>query len=153
MTGVTRSEDGRLSVSPYLITIYNPQVFMLTLVTYICSICALVCGRLDRRYPINYVLLAVFTFSVSYMVGFITLFYQPMIVAEAACLTAAMVTGIAVYAATTKEDFTVCGPLLFIFFFVFVTAGIFGAICGFVSHLVYCCFGVVLFSFYLIWDI
>ena len=125
----------------------------ITLVTYISSICALVCCGLHRSYPINYVLLVVFTFSVSYIVAFITLNYQPMIVAEAACLTAAMVMAIAVYAATTKTDFTIFGPILFIFFFVFISAAIFGLIFGFMSHLAYCCFGVVLFSFYLIFDI
>jgi len=126
---------------------------MLTVVLYICSICALVCCETHKKYPVNYALLGVFTFCVSYMVAFATLHYQPLIVAEAACLTAAMVVAIAVYAATTKTDFTVCGPIMLIFFFVFSTAMLFGLIFGFVSHLAYCCFGVVLFSFYLIWDI
>jgi FtsH-binding integral membrane protein len=103
LTGITRSPDGTIDeVSPYLFYVFNPAVMMITLVTYICSICALVCCGLHRSFPINYVLLAAFTFSVSYIVAFTTLFYQPIIVVEAACLTAAMVTAIAVYAATTK---------------------------------------------------
>ena len=126
---------------------------VVTLVLYLCSICALVCCGQHKNYPVNYALLGVFTFSVSYIVAFTTLRYQPLIVAEAACLTAAMVVAITVYAATTKTDFTVWGPIMLIFFFVFSTAMLFGLLFGFVSHLAYCCFGVVLFSFYLIWDI
>jgi FtsH-binding integral membrane protein len=86
-------------------------------------------------------------------VAFTTLHYHPLIVAEAACLTASMVVAITIYAATTKTDFTMCGPIFYIFFLVFITAIILGFLFGFVSHLAYCCFGVVLFSFYLIWDI
>ena len=126
---------------------------MITLVTYISSICALVCCGQHNNYPTNYGLLGVFTLSVSYIVAFATLHYQPLIVAEAACLTAAMVVAITIYAATTKTDFSIFGPIFHVFFFITFMGILLGVICGFVSHLAYCCFGVVLFSFYLLWDV
>ena len=104
--------------------LFHPAVMGLSLMMYIVSICALVCCRQDRKVPMNYVWLAIFTLCVSVIVGSVCARTKPIIVAEAALLTTAVVIGITVYAFTTKNDFTVLGPLMFIVLFVFIMAGI-----------------------------
>ena len=77
---------------------------------------------------------------------------DPIIVLEAAALTFAVTVAITVYAMTTTTDFTICGPFLFIFGFVFVTAGILMSAFGFHPGLAWSVIGVFLFSFYLLFD-
>ena len=77
---------------------------------------------------------------------------QPMIVLEAAVLTLSVTFAITWFAFTSNQDFTVFGPLLHIFGFVFCTAGIFLSLFGFHMGLLWSVVGVILFSFYLLFD-
>ena len=77
---------------------------------------------------------------------------EPIIVLEAASMTAAMTFAITVYAMTTKTDFTLFGPILYICGFVFATAGIFMACFGINGGILWASLGVILFSFYLVYD-
>ena len=139
--------------STFIPILTNPGVSSLIIVAYIGSICALVCCGLDKKLPINYILLAVFTFCVSYIVSLTCLRYTVSSVVQAASLTAGVSIAITVYAATTKTDFTIFGPLIFIFGFVFAITSIFFMLAwGPVSHLLFSAIGVILFSFYLIYD-
>ena len=64
-----------------------------------------------------------------------------------------MVIGLTVYAVYTKTDFTMCGGLLFVFGFVFMTATLFAAVLGGPTmNLGLSIVGVILFSFYLVYD-
>lgn len=120
---------------------------------YIASACALICCQQHRKVPINYILLLVFTLSVSFFVGTACMRVpDSKTVVEAACLTLGVVTGISVYAIFTKSDFTMMGPMLFILGFVFCIAGFFSVIWGPKMNLIYSVFGVLLFSFYLVYD-
>ena len=74
---------------------------------YIGSICALVCCDLDKKLPINYILISIFTFSMSWMVATLAFLYPPDIVFSAATLTFAVSAAITVYAATTKNEFSI----------------------------------------------
>lgn len=121
-------------------------------VMLIASICALVCCRLDQKVPVNYILLFVFTVCESWLVASICQRTDPKIVLEAAALTTAMVLAITIYAMTTKSDFTMCGPLLYICVLVFAVMGVFIGCLGFRMGLLYSVIGVILFSFYLIHD-
>ena len=87
------------------------------------------------------------------MVGLVCMKYDPRTVIEAAILTTAMTASIMFYGMTTKTDFTICGPVLFIFGFVFLTFGLIAALSGYHARLVYAALGVILFSFYLLVDI
>lgn len=133
-------------------TLFNPIALGTAFGTYIVSICAIVCCGFDKKVPVNYVLLAIFTGSVSWLVGGICLMYNPVIVMEAAGLTAAVVVALTFYAITTKNDFTVFGPILFILGFLLCTAGIMAFFFGLDMHLLYCVLGVFIFSFYLVID-
>jgi len=73
------------------------------MITYIASICALICGGQHRNVPTNYILLLIFTLCVSYIVGSVCIrVKQPKTVVEAACLTLGVVVGISLYAIFTK---------------------------------------------------
>lgn len=57
------------------------------------------------------------------------------------------------YAWTTKSDFTMMGGLLFVCAIVMMIAGLFLMFFhSNIAHLIYCCFGVILFSLYIIYD-
>ena len=147
------SLDGKTQAEIFL----NVPILITVLVTYIVSICALVCCGMHRKVPTNYILLTVFTVCVSYIVASVSCRYDPILVFEAAALTSAVVVGITVYAYTTKTDFTVCGPMMFIMFFVFVTASIlfvcFSNTIGFkAANFGLAVLGAFLFSFYLLCD-
>ena len=112
----------------------------------------IICCRLGRVVPINYILLTLFTVCLSTMVAFIAASYEPEAVTAAAIGTFGITIGITVYACTTKSDFTVCGPMLFVLGFAFVficplffmftdKLRVFWALCG-----------VLIFSFYLLFD-
>ena len=131
----------------------SPAVSMFFIPTYIASICALVCCGMDKRFPINYILLAVFTFCVSWIVSLTCLRYSITSVVQAASLTAGVTVALSLYAITTKSDFTICGPLVFIMGFVFAITSLFLMLAwGPASHLFMSAFGVILFSFYIIYD-
>ena len=123
------------------------------MVITIVLVCALVCvKKLARAVPINYILLTIFTVAESLLVAAICSRYDPMSVFTAAAMTGLLVTGLTVYAMTTKTDFTflygfgvsICMCLLSILLF-----SIFAA---FQMRTLFCAFGVLLFSIYLIVD-
>ena len=144
---------GAVLESPSIQTaILNPSLAIAVICVYIISICALVCCGLHRINPINYILLAVFTVSVSYIVAVTCLRYNKILVLEAAIMTATMFVGLTAYAVTTKEDFTVCGPIMFIGGSILISSIILMSIFGYTQNLLYCMLGVFLFSFYIICD-
>lgn len=102
--------------------------------------------------PHNYTLLAVFTFSTSWLVAIACKRTQPIIVLEAACLTFSVCLAITFFAFTSKTDFTVFAPLLHIVGFVFGMAGLLFMCFGYHPGLAWSVFGVILFSFYLLFD-
>ena len=118
------------------------------------SICALTCTGLDRKFPYNYALLAMFTFCISWIVGIVCMHVRyPVIVFEAVGLTAAMVVGLTFYAITTKHDFTMCGGVCWVLFLVLAIASLMCFVMGPAMHLAYCCIGVLLYSIFLIQDV
>lgn len=59
-----------------------------------------------RTAPLNMILLGAYTVCQGFLFGVISSFYQVDEVVYAVALTAAIVFGLAMYATTTKEDFT-----------------------------------------------
>ena len=104
----------------------NIPLCVLVLVTYFITFCALVCCNLHRKVPVNYFLLFIFTACVSFIVGSVVVRYNPLVVFEAVVLTAAVVIGITIYAFTTKNDFTVCGPIIWVGAMIFISGFILG---------------------------
>lgn len=103
--------------------------------------------------PTNYILLGVFTLCMSFLVSNTVMQVQePIIVVEAAALTLGITVAITVYAARTKTDFTVCGPVFYIIFFLSLILVIFVLIFGPKFNFLLAGFGAFLSSFYLIID-
>ena len=84
----------------------HPELLLLALVCELTCLYALGCYQsVARSVPTNYILLAVFTFSMSYAVSYTTVLYEPTDIMAAAFLTAAVVGGLTLYALTTKTDY------------------------------------------------
>lgn len=132
--------------------LHNQALMIIMIVGYIASICTLVCCGVDKKVPVNYLLLGVVTFCMSWLVACICTKTDPKIVFEASLLTLAVTLAITVYAFTTTTDFTIFGPILFIFGFVFCTAGMLMSCFGYHPGLLWSVIGVILFSFYLLFD-
>lgn len=67
-------------------------------------------------------------------------------------MTAAVTIAITLWAATTKTDLTICGPIFFVLSLVLIVGGIFAYAFGPTGHLMFSMFGAILFSFYLAYD-
>jgi len=67
-------------------------------------------------------------------------------------MTLGLVVGLTFYAMTTKTDFTVFGSLLWSLGALFLVFSLFSVFFGSTMRLIYCTLGVLLFSFYLIFD-
>ena len=71
-------------------------------------------------------------------------------------MTLGITLAITVYALTTKSDFTVYGGFFFIvgmgLFLFSLCAIMFGGMCP-ILHIFYCLVGVILYGFYLVYDI
>lgn len=114
------------------------------------------CCGLGKSVPINYILLSIFTFCVSWIVGTVCVRTDPKLVLMAAVLTMAMFLGLTLYACTTKTDFTnsLCGFHILV---IHLTLIVFLIPMSFILHdrtlELFCAYlGVTLFSFYIIYD-
>jgi FtsH-binding integral membrane protein len=65
-----------------------------------------------RTAPLNVILLAAYTIAQGFLLGIMSSFYEVEEVFYAVGLTAAIVFGLAIYATTTKEDFTMRGGMM-----------------------------------------
>merc|ERR1712232_1125123 len=106
-----------------------------------------------RRFPDNYMLLFGFTLTEGVLVGVICSQYSQTSILYAVVATGLLVLGLTVFAMTTSSDFTGMGVYLFAASLVLLIFGLFLMIfhVPFLKTL-YCCFGILLFSFYLIYD-
>lgn len=131
----------------------NPVFVIVVLFFYIASFCALMLCRMDKKVPTNYILLSIFTICLSCMVGAAVMEVQePIIVVEAAALTMAVVLGVTIYAATTKTDFVIWGPIIHIVILLTMVVLLFVSLFGPKLNFVFAAFGVFLSSFYLLYD-
>jgi len=106
-----------------------------------------------KKVPTNYVLLGVFTLCEAYIVSALCGHTDKRIVLMAASMTCFMTIALTVYACTTKTDFTVMGSLLFLGACILLLFSLFLMFFhSKILHLVICCFGVFLYSLYLIYD-
>ncbi|KAA0194857.1 Transmembrane BAX inhibitor motif-containing protein 1, partial [Fasciolopsis buskii] len=125
------------------------------LCTYISLIC---CPSVRRRFPGNFIALAIFTLAFSYMTGTIASFHRTESVLIAAGITAALCLAITLFATQTRIDFTMCSAMLFVLTIVVFITGIVCAIVYAVSgpnrvlQAVYGGLGALLFGLYLAYD-
>ena len=134
--------------------IQNIWLMWVCLIGSIIVMIALVCFRnLCREVPTNYILLFSFTGFESYLVSFVCSTTNPSLVLMAAAMTFGITVALTLYACTTKTDFTVCGSLLFVLGCILLLFSIFAIFThNKIFHIILSCFGVLLFSFYLVYD-
>ena len=69
-------------------------------------------------------------------------------------MTLGITLSLTVYALTTKTDFTAMGASLFIFGMALLLFGLFASLFhSKILNILYCSFGVILYGFYLVYDI
>jgi protein lifeguard len=132
----------------------NTWVIWLCAIGAIISMLVLSCFRdLARKVPTNYILLLTFTAFESYLVSAMCAITSPRLVLMAAAMTCGVTIALTMYACTTKSDFTICGSLLFVLGMILLLFSIFAIFThNKIFHVIISCFGVLLFSFYLIYD-
>jgi len=130
-----------------------------TLIIVVCVlnivlICAMACCRTAMRsFPTNYIMLFAFTATEGFLVGVICSTYELESVMCAVIATGLLVGCLTVYAIITKSDFTGCGVYLFAALLVLLIFSLFCWLFPFPwMQTVYCCLGILIFSFYLIFD-
>jgi FtsH-binding integral membrane protein len=127
---------------------YIAYIVFLTL--YITLMC---CEGPRRSYPTNFILLALFTFAMSYMVAMICAHHKLDTVLIAVGITFACCTAVSLLSFWTKFDFTRFGWALAI-----ASLGLFIAgLCMIfirvkIAYIVYCAIGVVIFILFLAYD-
>ena len=128
-------------------------MFAMNLVTCIGIACY---RKIAKKVPTNYIFLFLFTISESYLVSLIASMYNPEVVLSAAILTVGITLSLTIYAITTKRDFTMMDGALFIVLMAFMLMSFimwaFGHKIGY-ANIIYCTLGVIIFGFYLIYDI
>ncbi|KAJ1548890.1 Transmembrane BAX inhibitor motif-containing protein 4, partial [Cladochytrium tenue] len=88
----------------------HPAVLMVTAFGTIGLIFAVEIYR--RSYPLNMILLGIFTLAESYTIGFICSLYESEIVLQAALLTFVVFIGLTLFTLQSKADFSGLGPFL-----------------------------------------
>ena len=135
--------------------IKNIAIFFVCIIGIIIIPIIMICFESTlRKVPNNYVMLSLFTICESYIVGFICGVSNPRVVFMAASMTFMMVLALTMYAIQTKNDITLQGGAIFIFGCAFMMLSIFGLFTNNkFFHIILCVLGIILFGFYLVYDI
>lgn len=117
------------------------------------SLIALLCCGLDKKFPANIILLAIFTAGESLCLGTVSAFYNVDEVLIAFGICCGLTFALTIFAIQTKWDFTGMGPYLFGILIVLL---IFGILCIFfqnrIMSIVYSSLGALVFCMYIIYD-
>ncbi|CEM17696.1 unnamed protein product [Vitrella brassicaformis CCMP3155] len=137
----------------------HPAILFMAIVVQLgLCISFMCCPHLLRQYPTNYILLGLFTVAEGFLIGVVCAVSDPAIVLVALSLTLGIVIGLTLFAFQTKYDFTSWAPYLFVVALGFFLTGLMMGIMGMFGvhikllHILYCGFGVILFSIYLVFD-
>lgn len=135
-------------------SVANPWMYIVGMViTFAVLIVLACCPNVRRNYPINFILLAIFTVCEGWMLGTVSSHYEKDEVLMAVGITAVVTLALTVFAFQSKWDFTMMGGLLFVFIIVLMC---FGLLCLIIQNkyvsLVYASLGALLFCAYLVFD-
>jgi len=137
----------------------NAWLLYVSVAVLLGSMCAMMCcGAALRRFPTNYLFLLVLTCCMGVLVGFSSAMYTWQSVVLAAGITVAIFFAMTAYACMTKNDFTGLGPYLYGALWVLIFFGmalsilsLFGVQIQWMMML-YDFAGVLLFTFYIVYD-
>lgn len=132
----------------------NSWVFMLALAgSFVLIIALACCSSLRRQFPLNFILLAVFTICEGVFLGVVSSRYDTETVVMAAGITAGVTLFLTLFAFQTKWDFTTCNGVMFVALIILLIFGIFAIIFqNKILNLVYASFAAFLFSIYIVID-
>ncbi|KAL1441767.1 hypothetical protein MTO96_008279 [Rhipicephalus appendiculatus] len=122
-------------------------------ITFVLMIVLACCDSVRRAFPVNLILLLLFTVCEGVLLGTVSSFYEVKEVMIAVGICTVVCLGLTLFAFQTKWDFTAMSGILFVCALVFMCFGfalIF--IKGDIVRLVYACIGALLFSVYLVFD-
>ncbi|XP_046653753.1 protein lifeguard 1-like isoform X1 [Daphnia pulicaria] len=132
----------------------HPEMWLITFLMAIGLIIVLArCHEFRRRWPLNLILLGLFTLCEGFLLGTLSASNESEEVLIAVGICSAVCFALTIFAMQTKWDFTAYGGILFVCAIVLIIFGIV-AICipGDVTQLVYASLGALLFSVYLVYD-
>ena len=132
-----------------LILVFLIGFSIVTLFVFCAFFC---CRKFARTVPYNYILLFSFTLCMSFYLSLVCAEYDTKIVLTALALTCASTLGLTLYALTAKTDFSMCLGILFAFFLNFFFSIIIFMFWSQYVYIVYCFFGVLIYSIYLVYD-
>ncbi|CAL8401547.1 unnamed protein product [Arctogadus glacialis] len=136
----------------------HPGLYMGSYLTFFATYIALTCcGDLRRQYPMNLVLLCIFTLSMASMMGFMSSFYNTKSVVLCLGITAIVCLSVTLFSFHSKFDFTSCQGVMLALCVVMLLCAITLSIVvpfGYVPwlHAVYAVIGAVLFTLFLAFD-
>jgi len=113
----------------------------------------LVCTNLHKKYPINYIILLIYTMFFSITLASLGSYYSTNTLLIASGSTALITLGLTLFAFQTKYDFTGYGPYLLSFLLTIIFMGILSLfITSQFYNILYSSIGSLLFSFYIVYD-
>lgn len=112
------------------------------------------CCNLRRRFPVNLILLTLFTLAQAVTIGIIAALHETEAVVTAIGITALVTIALTIFAMQTAIDFTVWNGIAFICLIVLMLMGLVLLIFPGIPYLrvVYSALGALLFSFYILID-
>ncbi|XP_054925059.1 protein lifeguard 1-like [Dermacentor andersoni] len=111
------------------------------------------CGDLQRTFPINFILLFLFTFFEALGLSIVCVFYKRDEVFMAVGVTATVFILLTIFAMQTTIDFTGCTVVAFVTLILLTILGVVAALFrSKLLQMIYACSGAALFSFYIVID-
>mmetsp|Transcript_32320 Transcript_32320/g.53465 ORF Transcript_32320/g.53465 Transcript_32320/m.53465 type:complete len:296 (-) Transcript_32320:198-1085(-) len=148
---------GGLPLAKFLITDGMPLYYGAFIATFVTLIMLFCCGK-SAEYPINLILLGLFTVAMSFMVGLTCTMYSVsgmgVIVLEAFTLTSVIFVALTLFTMQSRINWEFLGVGLFVAFIAFFFWGMIGFLIfpTFYFNQVYALFGALLFSGYIVYD-
>jgi FtsH-binding integral membrane protein len=111
------------------------------------------CESVSRRFPMNLLLLFVFTMFESILIGYATIVYETDSILMGIGITLVLVVGLTIFSFPTKYDFTNWGVYLMILLLLLLVFGIVSIFLhSRIVEIIYGALGAGLFSVYIIYD-
>ncbi|KAJ4722522.1 BI1-like protein [Melia azedarach] len=130
-------------------------VLIVAIILPLVILCPLIVYR--KHHPCNFILLMLFTITISFTLGVVCAFTKGRIILEAALLTAVAVLGLTLYtfwAVKKGKDFSFLGPFLFASILVLIVFGIIKIFfpLGKLAHMIYGLLGAIIFCGYIVYE-
>ncbi|XP_017078916.1 protein lifeguard 1 [Drosophila eugracilis] len=132
----------------------NFFIFYVAVIVHVIVMVMLVCvERIRRRHPANLICLAIFTVTMSVLLGMIASSLDSNLIVSAVAITTVLVAALCIYAVQTKYDYTAMGGLMVTFvMIIFILAVCSFWLPDFVDSLPISCLCAAIGSFFLIHD-